>query len=98
MLRPFFKLNVADKSYEIEPTFEVHDQIEKALNKTLYNIILEAESLSIEDLYNIYRVLDCKNDMSMTELKTWIALNRNFANKQISDFISFLLLPEKQVD
>tara|TARA_R110000796_G_scaffold27008_6_gene74644 strand:+ start:677 stop:988 length:312 start_codon:yes stop_codon:yes gene_type:complete len=98
VLTPSFSFKVEDKEYSITPTFGVHDEIEKALDKTLYNACLEAEAFSISDLFKVYRILPCKSDFSEDQLKNWIALNRNEANKQIAGLVIFLLLPQKQVD
>lgn len=96
MIRPSFKLKVDDKTYNIEPTFGIHDDIEKALSKTLYQVLLDAESFSIANLFSVFSVLPCKDDFKDDELRNWIALNRNDANKQISELIIFLVLPKKQ--
>tara|TARA_R110002020_G_scaffold165993_1_gene353807 strand:+ start:741 stop:1049 length:309 start_codon:yes stop_codon:yes gene_type:complete len=95
MLRPSFQLRVKDKTYNIEPTFGIHDDIEKVLDKTLYNVCLDEEIFSISDLFSVYNVLPL-GDLPEIHLKDWIGFNRSDANKQIADLIIFLLKPEKQ--
>ena len=96
MLGPIFSFKVEDKDYSVSPTFGLHNEIEKAINKTIYQVLLETESFTIINLFNIYNILPCKVDFSGDQLKKWIALNRNQANKQVSDLVVFLVLPQQQ--
>jgi len=96
MSRPNFKLSVDSKTYNIEPSFRLHDEIENALDMSLYDLITKDESLKIGDLFNFYKALPCKDYSSDDQLKEWLSVNRNEANSQFSNFILFLLMPEKQ--
>lgn len=97
MLTPSFELNIYDNRYSIVPTFELHFKLEDKLNVTLYSLLANKidTGFSVLELYDIYSLLDC-NELGEDKLKEYIAINRVEANRQISELIMFLVLPQKQ--
>jgi|GEM_PF-4424673 len=97
MLTPSFELNIYDNKYSIVPTFELHFQLEEKLGLTLYSLLANKidTGFSVLELYDIYSLLAC-SELGEDKLKEYIAINRVDANRQISELIMFLVLPQKQ--
>ncbi len=97
MLTPSFQLNIYDNKYSVIPTFELHFKLEEKLGVTLYSLLANKidTGFSVSELYDIYSLLDC-NKLGEDTLKEYIATNRVEANRQISELIMFLVLPQKQ--
>lgn len=97
MLTPSFELSIGDNKYSVVPTFELHFKLEEKLNVTLYSLLANKidTGFSILELYDIYSLLAC-NELGEDKLKEYIAINRVEANRQISELIVFMLLPQKQ--
>ena len=99
MLTPSFELNIYDNKYSVIPTFELHSRLEEKLAVTLYSLLSDKfdTGFNVLELYDIYSLLPC-HELGEDKIKEYIATNRVEANRQISELIMFLVLPQKQED